>query len=109
MPVISGAKKTELVDFIEAYEAARAGGQTLELAQFLPPQDHPLFAEVQRQLLIRELEFEAAEHIAERTVWNNGRIGTPNFEPRPERESAAIDPNNNLTTAQVVVRVQSPE
>jgi eukaryotic-like serine/threonine-protein kinase len=100
-------EKTELVDFLTAYESAREQSPSVDLAQFLPAEDHPLYAEVRRQLLARQLEFEAADHFAERTIWNNGKIPVARQPAAPERH---LNPGNqDATTAHVVVRVQSPQ
>jgi eukaryotic-like serine/threonine-protein kinase len=104
-PFATPTEKTELVDFLTAYEAAREQSPSVDLAQFLPPENHPLHAEVRRQLLARQLEFEAADHFAERTIWNNGKIPVARVERAPERVPGSQD----ATTAPVAVRVQSPQ
>ena len=73
MPANSGVNGRELGDFLQAYEAARAAGKDVDLASFLPPADHPLYAEVHRLLLARDEEYraqrqDAAAHLSEQTV-----------------------------------------
>src|SRR6516164_5449504 len=106
MPSNSKVNRTELGDFIRAYEAARADGKAVDLVGFLPPPDHPLYPEVHRQLSALDLEYrigrdQPAENHVERTVWKGGRLGV-------EAESAA-DQLQDETTARIVVRVQRPE
>src|SRR5260370_41584817 len=114
MPTNSGMNGTELGDFIQAYEAARADGKCVDLEPFLPPPDHPLYAEVHRQLLAYDLEYrarrgEVGENHVARTVWNNGRVGPSKTSLQLQSGSSSAAQNEDATTARVVVRVQSPE
>lgn len=47
----------ELDSFLKAFEAALASGQTVDLAAFLPPVEHPLRLHVLRELIRVEMEF----------------------------------------------------
>jgi eukaryotic-like serine/threonine-protein kinase len=114
MATISGNNGFHLIDFLQAYEKARANGDGANLAQFLPPQDHPLYTEVQRQLLARELEYQAQANGEEdsqvaKTIWNYGRAGTPRPECAPAQDAAPAVAPDEVTTARVVIRVKSPE
>src|SRR5262249_18999188 len=51
------ASPVRLGDFIEAYEAAQQRHGQADLADFLPPADHPLFGEVLRELVRVDLEY----------------------------------------------------
>ncbi|TMQ35557.1 MAG: serine/threonine protein kinase, partial [Planctomycetota bacterium] len=112
MATISGNNGFHLIDFLHAYEKARANGDGADLAQFLPPRDHPLYTEVQRQLLARELEHQAQANGEEdsqvaKTIWNYGRAGTPRPERSPAQDAAVAQ--DEVTTARVVIRVKAPE
>jgi serine/threonine protein kinase/tetratricopeptide (TPR) repeat protein len=114
MPIDSDVNPLELGDFIQTYEAARAGGGDLDLDPFLPPLDHPLYAEVYRQLLARDLEYRlrrnrVADNHADRTVWNKGRIGARRTGYHPEPAVSAPASEKEVATAQVLVKVQRPE
>jgi hypothetical protein len=50
--------KIEPVDLLTTYDAAGQQSSIVDLTQFLPAQ----------------LELKAADHFAERTIWNNGKI-----------------------------------
>ncbi len=97
----------ELDEFLDAYEAVRAQGDGVDLSQLLPPREHPLYAEVQRRLLARDLEYRAMREAAgdspaERTVWNKGKATMPRH---GGANSAAV--GEDATTARVAIRVQS--
>jgi serine/threonine protein kinase/Tfp pilus assembly protein PilF len=47
----------ELDSFVAAYEAAQAGGAPVDLKAFLPGPDHPLYADVLRELVRVDLEY----------------------------------------------------
>jgi serine/threonine protein kinase/Flp pilus assembly protein TadD len=49
--------RNELDSFVAAYEAARAGDAPVDLRAFLPGPDHPLYAEVLRELVRVDLEY----------------------------------------------------
>jgi serine/threonine protein kinase/tetratricopeptide (TPR) repeat protein len=46
-----------LNEFVDAYEEAQSGDESVDLDQFLPPRDHPLFEPVFRELIRVELEY----------------------------------------------------
>jgi serine/threonine protein kinase/tetratricopeptide (TPR) repeat protein len=108
------ASELEVSDFIQAYEAARANGGGIDLAQFLPPLDHPGYAEIQRALLARDLAYREGGVLAgeaglvERTIWNNGRIGTPKSEAFADGQAGGHR-DDEVTTARVLIQVQRPE
>src|SRR5208282_3248961 len=109
--VING---TALNDFIRAYEAARAEGKDASLDLILPPPEHPLYAEVHRELQAREQEYLAGravepERMFERTVWNNGKIGMPQKSERQESAGSLSDRNLKSKTAPIDVHVFSRE
>src|SRR6516164_6914366 len=104
MPADSKANGSELRDFIQAYEAARAAGKTTDLAGFLPPPDHPLYPEVQRQLQALDLGYRVdqrpePEEPFEQTVWANGNLGTP-------KQESPLAADREQTTARILVKVQ---
>jgi eukaryotic-like serine/threonine-protein kinase len=114
MPANSEVNRLELGDFIQAYESARTDGKDLDLDPFLPPVDHPLYAEVYRQLLARDLEYRlrrnrVADCRSDRTVWNKGRAGARQTGFQAGSEPSAAAPNQEETTARVLVKVQRPE
>ena len=93
MPATSGLAGADVQEFIQAYEAALANGEGLDLAEFLPPLHHPAYAEIHRQLAARDAAHrEGRNHplaeVVERTIWNNGRVGTPKSEARADSPPA---------------------
>src|SRR5438105_780855 len=113
MPAISRLNATDVADFIKAYKAALAHGEDVDVAQFLPPLDHPSYTEIHNKLLALDLEYRAAgnavaENQVERTIWNNGRVGTPKTGPQEESELPPLA-QKEVTTARVVVHVQRPD
>jgi serine/threonine protein kinase/Flp pilus assembly protein TadD len=113
MPANSEINELELGDFLQAYDAARANGIDVDLELFLPPLDHPAYAEIRRQLAARDREFLARrlrrdENHGQRTVWNKGRAGAPES-GLAEAGADAAAKTQSPATAQVVVRVQSPK
>ena len=54
-PTNESRPEQELDDFIRAYEAEIAD-ETIDLAKFLPPIDHPLYGLVLRELVRIDLE-----------------------------------------------------
>jgi eukaryotic-like serine/threonine-protein kinase len=53
---IDGQDARRIDDFVAAFEAASARGGPADLADFLPPRDHPLYLEVLRELVRVDLE-----------------------------------------------------
>jgi serine/threonine protein kinase/Flp pilus assembly protein TadD len=114
MPANSGVNGRELGDFIQAYEAACAAGKDIDLASFLPPVAHPLYAEVHRLLLALHQEYraqhqDAAAHLSEQTVWNKGRISVQRTDLGSEPGHPPAPSEREPKTKQVQVRVQRPE
>ncbi len=56
-PRAASPQAMELDDFIQAYEAALAQGERIDLRAFLPEPGHPLFVSVLRELIRIDLEF----------------------------------------------------
>ncbi len=73
-PTNESRPELELDDFIRAYEAEIAD-ETIDLAKFLPPIDHPLYGLVLRELVRIDLE----------RRWSRGR-------PRPLEEYQTFVP-----------------
>jgi len=99
-------------DFIQAYERARALDEDVDVAQFLPPREDPLYAEVHGRLIGRDAACRVAgsdvpENSPERTVWNNGRAGAA--AAGAAAQVSAASGCAELQTDQVVVRVHRPE
>src|SRR5438309_5029131 len=113
MPATSGLAGADVQEFIQAYEAALVNGEGVDLAEFLPPLHHPAYAEIHRQLAARDAAYrEGRNHplaeVVERTIWNNGRVGTPKSEARAD----SLPPfarDDEVTTARVLIQVQRPE
>jgi serine/threonine protein kinase/Flp pilus assembly protein TadD len=53
---LDGQDARRVDDFVAAFEAASARGGPADLADFLPPRDHPLYLEVLRELVRVDLE-----------------------------------------------------
>src|SRR5437870_717721 len=113
MPATSELAGADARDFIQAYEAALANGEGADLAEFLPPIHHPAYAEVHRQLVARDLAHReginsSMAEVVERTIWNNGRVGTPKIDGRVASAPAFVR-DDEVTTARVLIQVQRPE
>src|SRR5262249_31614228 len=56
-PLPSHTHEQDLDDFVRAFEQARQGDGPVDLADFLPKPDHPIFLKVLRELIRLDLEY----------------------------------------------------